>query len=151
MLLTDLLTPDRVVVPLAARDKAGAIRELAERLAERAGGSAAEIVEAVQEREAMLSTGIGHGIAIPHGRSPAVKDLGVVAGVSAEPIPYDALDGEPVRLFFLLVGPETAAGQHVKVLARIARLLRRDELREALLAARTPEEFHAALADADVR
>jgi PTS system nitrogen regulatory IIA component len=139
------------VVPLKARDKHGAIRELTTRLVASAGGNLEDVVQSVEEREAMLSTGVGYGIAIPHGRSPTVGELSMVAGRSAEPLDFDALDGEPVRLVFLLVGPETAAGRHVKALARIARLLRRDDLRRALLAARTPEEFHAYLAEADAR
>jgi nitrogen PTS system EIIA component len=151
VLLTDLLTPDRVVVPLTARDKHGAIRELTARLVASAGGNLEDVVQSVEERESMLSTGVGYGIAIPHGRSPTVGDLYMVAGLSAAPLDFDALDGEPVRLVFLLVGPEAAAGRHVKALARIARLLRRDDLRRQLLAARTPEEFHASLAEADVR
>jgi mannitol/fructose-specific phosphotransferase system IIA component (Ntr-type) len=150
VLLTELLTPDRVVVPLAARDKAGVIAELTQHLVARSGGTFKEVLGAVEEREAVLSTGIGFGVAIPHARSPAVAELSLVCGVSPEPVPYDSIDGEPVRLFFLIVGPEASAGQHVKVLSRIARLVRRDGVRQGLVAARTPEEFCRALAQAEV-
>jgi nitrogen PTS system EIIA component len=146
-----MLTPDRVVVPLAARDKRGIIVELAERLVSLTGGRLDEVLRAIEERESVLSTGVGFGVAIPHARSSAVRELAVVSGVSAEPVPYDSLDGEPVRLFFLIVGPESSAGLHVKILSRIARLVRRDGIRRHLLEARTPDEFYHVLLDAEER
>lgn len=149
MLLTELLTPDRVVVPLAARDKTGIIAELTRHLVDRSGGGYNEVLGAVEEREAVLSTGIGFGVAIPHARSSAVSELSVVCGVSPEPVPYDSIDGEPVRLFFLIVGPEASAGQHVKILSRIARLVRRENLREQLCGADTPDQFYETLLDAE--
>jgi nitrogen PTS system EIIA component len=151
VLLTEFLTPERVVVPLAARDKAGVIAELAHHLVNESNGAYAEVLGAVEEREAVLSTGIGFGVAIPHARSSAVPELTVVCGVSREPVPYDSIDGEPVRLFFLIVGPESSAGQHVKVLSRIARLVRRDDLREQLCAAGSAQEFYSALSQAETR
>ena len=151
MLLTELLTPDRVVVPLAARDKAGVIAELTRHLVARSGGEYSEVLEAVEERENVLSTGIGFGVAIPHARSSAVRELSVVCGLSPVPVPYDSIDGDPVRLFFLIVGPEASAGQHVKILSRIARLVRRDNLREQLCQAGTADQFYTALLDAEAR
>ena len=151
MLLTELLTSDRVLVPLSARDKSGVIAELTRHLIDQSGGSYEEVLGAVEEREAVLSTGIGFGVAIPHARSSAVSQLTLVCGVSPEPVPFDSIDGEPVRLFFLIVGPESSAGQHVKVLSRIARLVRRENLRERLCEARTPDEFYEALLDAESR
>jgi PTS system nitrogen regulatory IIA component len=151
VLLTELLTPDRVVVPLAARDKAGVIAELTRHLVARSGGEYADVLEAVEERENVLSTGIGFGVAIPHARSSAVRELSVVCGLSPVPVPYDSIDGDPVRLFFLIVGPEAAAGEHVKVLSRIARLVRRDNLRQQLCEAGTADQFYSALLDAEAR
>jgi mannitol/fructose-specific phosphotransferase system IIA component (Ntr-type) len=151
VLLTELLTPARVVVPLTARDKSGVIAELTRHLADHSGGNYQEVISAVEEREAVLSTGIGFGVAIPHARSSAVKELTLVCGVSPEPVPFDSIDGEPVRLFFLIVGPEASAGQHVKILSRIARLVRHEKLRQRLCEARTPDEFYAALLDAELR
>lgn len=151
MFLTDLLTPDRVLVPLQARDKQGIIAELAARLVTQSGGRVEEVVQAVEERESVLSTGVGFGVAIPHARSSAVPELCIVSGVSAEPVPYDSIDGEPVRLFFLIVGPESSAGLHVKILSRIARLVRRDGVRRDLIEARTPDEFYHVLRDAEER
>ena len=151
MLLTELLTPDRVVVPLSARDKSGIIAELTRHLTDQSGGNYQDVLGAVEEREAVLSTGIGFGVAIPHARSSAVSGLTLVCGVSPEPVPFDSIDGEPVRLFFLIVGPESSAGQHVKVLSRIARLVRRENLRERLCEAQTGDEFYQALLDAESR
>lgn len=151
MLLSDLLTVDRVVLPVTAADKRGVLRELTQVLVERAGGSFPDVLSAVEEREDVLTTGIGHGVAIPHGRSPTVPKLALVCGVSRVPVAFESLDGEPVRLFFLVVGPESSAGLHVKVLSRIARLVRHQMLRERLIAARTPTEFCHALLDAESR
>ena len=151
MLLTELLSPDRVVVPLTARDKAGVIAELTHHLVDHSGGGFEEVLGAVEEREAVLSTGIGFGVAIPHARSSAVRELSIVCGLSPVPVPFDSIDGEPVRLFFLIVGPESSAGQHVKLLSRIARLVRRDNLRQKLCEAGSPQEFYAALLDAEAR
>jgi PTS system nitrogen regulatory IIA component len=75
----------------------------------------------------------------------------LVSGTSPAGIPFDALDGEPVRLFFLLIGPDSTAGEHVKALSRIARLVRRESVRDALLAAETPEMFHQVLVEAEER
>jgi mannitol/fructose-specific phosphotransferase system IIA component (Ntr-type) len=146
-----MLTPDRVLVPLQARDKQGIIAELAARLVSRVGGDVATVLRAVEERESVLSTGVGFGVAIPHARSSAVRELAIVGGVSAEPVPYDSIDGEPVRLFFLIVGPESSAGLHVKILSRIARLVRRDGVRRHLMEARTPDEFYRVLLEAEER
>jgi PTS system nitrogen regulatory IIA component len=146
-----MLTPDRVLVPLTARDKRGIIIELAQRLVAQTGGALDEVLQAIEERESVLSTGVGFGVAIPHARSSAVRELCIVSGVSAEPVPYDSIDGEPVQLFFLIVGPESSAGLHVKILSRIARLVRRDGVRRDLIEARTPDEFYHVLRDAEER
>jgi mannitol/fructose-specific phosphotransferase system IIA component (Ntr-type) len=151
VLLTEFLTPERVVVPLAARDKASIIAELTHHLVDRSEEAYNQVLGAVEEREAVLSTGIGFGVAIPHARSSAVRELTVVCGVSPVPVPYDSIDGEPVRLFFLIVGPESSAGQHVKVLSRIARLVRREELRQQLCSAGSAQEFYAVLSEAETR
>lgn len=141
MLLSQLLAPDRVRVPLIARDKPGILRELCSLLVSTSGGDEADVVHAVREREESQSTGYGFEVAIPHGRSPTLPGFAVVAGVSAAPVEYGAMDGQPVRLFFLVAGPESAAGLQVRALARIARLVRRDAVRERLIKAATPEAF----------
>ena len=151
MLLTELLSPDRVVVPLPAGDRQTAIAALTRRLAHLAGAEYEEVLGAVMERESVLSTGIGFGVAIPHARSGAVAELAMVAGVTPSPVPFDAIDGEPVRLFFLIVGPEASAGLHVKILSRIARLVRRESVRRQLLEAVDADAFYHVLLDAEAR
>jgi PTS system nitrogen regulatory IIA component len=142
VLLTELLSADRIRVPLGGRTKNDVLRELVHLAARgRPGVDEEAVLAAVKDRESVLSTGIGCGVAIPHGKTPDMDQLVVAAGIAAEAIEYDALDGKPVQLFFLLVGPESAAGAHVKALGRISRLLRRDQLRTDLLAATTVEQF----------
>ncbi len=151
MLLTELLTPDQVIMPVAARDKNGVIAELTRHLTDRWGCDYGEVLGAVQEREAGGSTGIGFGVAIPHARSARVPELSLVCGVSPSPVPFDSIDGEPVRLFFLIVGPQDSAGQHVKVLGRIAKLVRHQDVRQRLVEAATPHDFYNVLLDVEAR
>lgn len=127
------------------------LRELVDLLVRSSGGSPEDILFAVREREACQSTGFGHGVAIPHARSPSLTEVTLVAGRTPQPIDYGALDGKPVRLFFLLAGPEAMAGSQVRALARIARLVRREYVRDRLLEATTPEAFCQAVRDAEGR
>lgn len=108
-----------------------------------------DILRAVREREAVLSTGIGNGVAIPHGKSTVVPELRMAAGTAPQPIEFDALDGQPVHLLFMLVGPETAAGPHIKALSRISRLVRKDDIRQRLIAADSAEAFYNTLQEAE--
>lgn len=140
MLLSELLSPDRVKVPLAGRTKDDLLQELVELVAP-ARDDAEAILAAVRERERELSTGVGGGVAIPHAKTPRVEQLVMAAGVTPSPVDFDALDGQPVELFFLLVGPESAAGAHVRALARISRLLRREPLRASLRSAADAQAF----------
>lgn len=160
MRLTDLLTPTRIRVPLRAQSKEGVLRELVELLVDGNGAdpSAAkamwgagveDVFQAVLERERQFPTGIGYGVAVPHGKTPALTDLLAVAGTTRDPVPYETVDGEPVRLFFMLAGPESQAGTHVKALSRISRLVRREPIRARLLAAQSPDEFYRILCDAE--
>jgi mannitol/fructose-specific phosphotransferase system IIA component (Ntr-type) len=150
LLLSELLTIDRIKIPLEADSKEELLRELVSIVAITDGISDEDaVLQAVRERESILSTGIGHGVAIPHGKSPSVPELRMAAGRAAAPVDFDALDGQPVALFFLLVGPESAAGPHIKALSRISRIVRRDDVRDRLIAANTPDEFLKALQDAE--
>ena len=149
MRLSELLTPSRIRVPLKASDKEGVLRELVQLMLAGNGAQAEEILGAVLERERQFPTGIGYGVAVPHGKTPALSSLVLVAGTSAVPVPYETVDGEPVRLFFLLAGPESLAGAHVKALSRISRLVRQEPVRTRLLGARTAEEFYRSLCEAE--
>ena len=142
MLLSELLTAGRVKVPLGSRSKEEMLRELVELAVGDRGSRIVEtVLGAVRDRENVLSTGIGGGVAIPHGKTTAVDQLVMAAGVAHQPVEFDALDAQPVELFFLLIGPESASGAHVKALSRISRLLRREALRSALRAAADPDAF----------
>jgi fructose-specific phosphotransferase system IIA component len=150
LLLTELLTRERLRIPLESTSKEEVLEELVGILRpSQQVGDPGEVLRAVREREEVLSTGIGNGVAIPHGRTSAVHTLLLSAGVARSPVEFDALDGQPVRLFFLLVGPEAAAGQHVKALSRISRLLRSESFRERLVAAHDADDFLAILAEAE--
>lgn len=150
VLLTDILAATRVKVPLEAETKTDVIRELVDVLADAGAvedrGAALDVV---LQREEVLSTGIGHGVALPHGKTSASTALVIAAGVTREPVEFDALDSEPVRLVFLLVGPASAGGAHVKALSRISRLVRQPEVRERLLSASDGEAFMEALREAE--
>jgi mannitol/fructose-specific phosphotransferase system IIA component (Ntr-type) len=150
VLLTELLNPQRVKVPLSGTSKDALLEELVGVL--HAGGAVsdpAEVLRAVRAREEVLSTGIGSGVAIPHGKTNAAPELAMAAGVAAEPVEFEALDGAPVRLVFMLVGPEAAAGAHVKALSRISRLVRREDLRDRLSRCASSAEFLEVLAEAE--
>ena len=149
MRLSELLTPDHIRVPLKAGDKEGVLRELVGMALAGDGPQAEEVLGAILERERQFPTGIGYGVAVPHGKTPIVPNLVVVAGTTPQPVPYETIDGQPVRLFFLLAGPESQAGAHVKALSRISRLVRREATRAQLLAATDGQEFYRLLCDAE--
>ena len=152
MILSQLLHPESVSVQLKAQTKKDAIVELVE-LLEKAHGvnSGGEILDRVLKREAMMSTGIGNGIAIPHGKARAVDHLIAACGVSRGGIDFDAIDKQPATLFILLISPENVGGPHVKVLANISRLLKEDKVRDALKAAESPQAFVQTLRDAEAK
>jgi fructose-specific phosphotransferase system IIA component len=141
MKLSEMLDARSIRIPLAGRTKEEVLRELVGLVAGGDDGERAEtILEAVTERERRMSTGIGQGVAIPHGKSDLVTGMEIAFGIAAEPVDYDSLDGEPVSLFFLLVSPPDRTGDHIKALAQISRLLTSDAVRDELTAARSPEE-----------
>ncbi len=99
-----------------------------------------KVREAIFEREKIMSTGVGNGFAIPHGKTDAVSDIVAAFAITEEPIDYESLDEQPVRLIFLLVGKDSMVGPHIKLLSRISRLMNKIEFRSKLLDAKTPKE-----------
>ena len=99
-----------------------------------------KVRKAIFEREQIMSTGVGAGFAIPHAKSDAVSDIVAAFAVTAEPIDYQSLDDQPVRIVFLLVGRENMVGPHIKLLSRISRLMNNEEFRRRLLEAATPKD-----------
>ncbi len=141
MSFIDLVVPEIVRVPLESRDKPDVLRELVGVL--RDAGKIRDfdaVLNAVQERESKGSTGLEEGIAVPHGKTPAVSSLQLAIGIAPQGIDFDALDGKPTKLFFLLVGSPDLSGPHVQALADVARLARSKAFCRALVSAQSPEE-----------
>lgn len=150
MRLSELLNPQAIHLRMSARGKREAIAELVEVLEAGHGvASQGEILDRVLRREAMMSTGIGNGIAIPHGKARAVDRLIAACGVAPAGVEFESVDGEPATLFVMLVAPESGGALHVKVLANISRLLKEESVRQQLREAPTPEAFLAALKAAE--
>lgn len=124
MPLTDVLTPEAVLPALKAASKKQALQELAEQAAKLSGLPERDIFDALLQRERLGSTGIGNGIAIPHGKMGKIERLFGVFARLEKPIDFESLDGEPVDLIFLLLAPEGAGADHLKALSRVARSLR---------------------------
>lgn len=141
MKIMDFLVADAILVDLKATSKKDVLVELVEPLV-KAGkiSDSKKIVEVLLEREELGSTGIGGRIAIPHGKSPVVKELCAAFGVSKQGVAYDSLDGEPVSLFFVLLAPEGSAGVHLKALARISGLLKDKFFKKSLIGAQSRED-----------
>ena len=142
MQILDFLSVDSIKLTMESKNKKDAIKELVEVLVKSGKiKDKKKMIQTLMEREELGSTGIGQGIAIPHGKSDTVSDLAAAFGVSADGVSFDSLDGEPVNIFFLLVAPEGAAGAHLKALARISSLLKDKYFRKSLLSAQSPEEI----------
>src|SRR5215510_12629808 len=145
MTLTDLVAPHAVVPALKVNSKKQAIQELAARAAELTGQGEREILEILQQREKLGSTGIGNGIAIPHGKLPKLERLFGLFARLDRPIDFEALDAQPVDLIFLLLAPEGAGADHLKALAQVARLLRDPDIAHKLRESRDAEALYAVL------
>ncbi len=145
--LSDLITPYGVISSLKASNKKQALQELAARAAKLTGIDEREIFNTLLQRERLGSTGVGNGIAIPHGK---MKELKSIVGLFArleEPIDFESIDEEPVDLVFLLLAPENAGADHLKALARISRLMREQTAVEKLRSSRDKEALYAVLTE----
>jgi PTS system nitrogen regulatory IIA component len=150
MNLVDFLRPEHMVADLETQDKQGVLEELVGVLV--ASGvvtDAQHAVDVLLERERLGSTGIGEGIAIPHGKLPGLDSVIAVFGRSKAGVDFDSMDGAPVNLFFLLMAPENSASMHLKALARISRLLKDRDFRNELLACDTKELLYEKIAAED--
>ena len=141
MKISDILSTDVIAVNLETADKEDAIKKVID-----LGAKSDKILDkekvsgTIFEREKLVSTGVGKGFAIPHGKTDAIKDVVAAFAITKDPIDFDSIDGEPVRFIFLLIGKENLLNTHIKLLSRISRLMNKDEFREKLLEALTPEE-----------
>ena len=133
MILTQVLQPSCIKVPLEGKDKNSVITELVDLLAaEGLLGDRDVVLEAVLAREKTRSTGIGSGIAIPHGKCKAVKELVMAVGIADEPIDFASVDGKPVKIIILLVSPADQTGPHIQALAKVSRLMLDEEFKREL-------------------
>jgi PTS system nitrogen regulatory IIA component len=152
MKLLDIVSPGGVVDDLRAETKEGVLREMSEVAASGIPSlSAQSLTSILMERESLGSTGIGDGVAIPHGKVPGLTGLLAVFGRSRAGVQFHSLDGKPAHLFFLVVAPEQSAGMHLKALARISRLLKDARFRRSLLDARDADDLRRVLQEEDDR
>jgi len=146
MRLSEILKPANIKVPLDATTKPDAIGELVNLLAANGEISdARQVLAAVLDREATRTTGIGNGLAIPHGKCTGATHLSMAIGRPATPIDFQAIDGRPVNLIWLLTSPPDKTGPHIHALARISRLMTIDKFRAALAAAKSSQELYDAI------
>jgi nitrogen PTS system EIIA component len=142
MRLTEILKPINILAPLEAKTKNEAIGALVDLLARNGEVTDAKaVLDAVLERETTRTTGIGNGLAIPHGKCNGTKQLVMAIGKLATPIDFQAIDGRPVSLVWLLTSPPDQTGPHIHALARISRLMTIDKFRQSLNQAKTPQEI----------
>jgi len=153
MKVTEFLSPNAVVAELRGTTKAEVLRELSDHLAVAYPGMLRgdRVLEVLAEREKLASTGIGEGVAIPHGKMPGLDRLYAVFGVSHGGVDFSSIDKRPTHLFFALVAPENSAGVHLKALARVSRLFRNPELRDAILAAPGGPDIYRLISEEDNR
>ena len=147
MPLLDFLSPQAVLAALRVNGKKQALHELASHSARLTGLEQRVVFDTLLQRERLGSTGIGEGIAIPHGKLPGLDRLFGLAARLEKPIDFDALDGQPVDILFLLLAPEDAGADHLKALSRIARVLRQPGLVERVRATRDAAALYAVLTD----
>src|SRR5579871_2001300 len=146
MTLTDLVAPNAIIPALKVNSKKQALHELAARAAVLSGQTERAIFEILMQREKLGSTAIGNGIAIPHGKLPTLTRLFGLFARLDRPIDFEALDGQPVDLVFLLLAPEGAGADHLKALARVARLLRDQDTANKLRESRDADALYAVIA-----
>ena len=146
MTITDLVAPEAILPALKVISKKQALQELAARASALTGQNERAVFEILQQREKLGSTGVGNGIAIPHGKLPKLGKLFGMFARLERPIDFEALDRQPVDLIFLLLAPESAGADHLKALARIARLLRDQDVAKKLRASRDAQAIYSVLA-----
>jgi PTS system nitrogen regulatory IIA component len=147
MPLIDLLTPDAVIANLRVTTKKQALQELAAKASRITRLNERVIFETLLERERLGTTGVGQGVAIPHGKLPGLDCLTAVFARLSEPVDFESIDGQPVDMIFLLLAPEGAGADHLKALARISRLMRNSSMVELLRGCDDPAALYALLTE----
>jgi PTS system nitrogen regulatory IIA component len=149
MKILDVLHKEAITADLKSRTKKEVLQELVAPVARLAGVDAEALVKVLLERERLGSTGIGGGIGIPHGKLRDLGNLVIGFGLSRKGVDFESLDGEPTRIFFLLVTPENSTGMHLKLLARISRILKNEPFKERLLQATDSSEIYDIIKEED--
>ncbi|MGB6010944.1 MAG: PTS sugar transporter subunit IIA [Desulfobacterales bacterium] len=143
MKILDVLLKEAILSDLKANDKKGVLEELVTPVARIAGINHDYLVKVLMERERLGSTGIGEGIGIPHGKVKDLESLVLGFGLSKKGVDFDSMDGQPAHIFFLLLTPENSTGLHLKLLARISRILKNDPFKQKLLRATNRDEIYS--------
>ena len=141
MKICEVLDKEAILADLNARNKKGILEELVVPVAEIAGVQQEDLVKVLLEREHLGSTGIGGGIGIPHGKMKDLESLVLGFGLSRQGVDFESLDGKPAHIFFLLITPENSTGLHLKLLARISRILKNEPFKDRLLNASDRDEI----------
>jgi PTS system nitrogen regulatory IIA component len=149
MKILDVLPREAVLHDLKARDKKGVLEELVAPIASITQLDPEKLVRVLMEREHLGSTGIGGGIGIPHGKLKDLEQLVLGFGLSRSGVDFESMDGRPTHIFFLLVTPENSTGLHLKLLARISKILKHDPLKQRLLGAADREEIYTIIQEED--
>jgi PTS system nitrogen regulatory IIA component len=149
MKILDVLPREAVLHDLKARDKKGVLEELVAPIASITELDPEKLVRVLMEREHLGSTGIGGGIGIPHGKLKDLEQLVLGFGLSRSGVDFESMDGRPTHIFFLLVTPENSTGLHLKLLARISKILKHDPFKQRLLGAADREEIYTIIQEED--
>lgn len=149
MKILDVLPKEAIIADLKARDKQGVLKELVAPIASLTDVDSEQILQVLMERERLGSTGIGNGIGIPHGKLKALENLILGFGLSHRGVDFESMDGRPAHIFFLLVTPENSTGLHLKLLARISKILKHDPFRDRLMRAADREEIYSIIGEED--
>ncbi len=151
MKIVDFLKPEAVNASLAGRTSAEVLAELCRPVAAATCLEAGRLLQTLLDREKLGSTGVGEGVAIPHGKLPGLTGIVAAFGRAPEGVDFRAIDGRPARLFFALFAPESSAGAHLKALARVSRIFRTPAFREAILGAADAEAIYRLIESEDAR
>jgi len=143
MKIVDILKPVFIKLPLNSSTKPDSIKELLASINRNdIIRDQEKVLNAVFEREKIMSTGVGNGVAIPHCKHSDCKEFAVALGISKEGVDFDAIDKKPANIIFLLIGPEDQPGIHIRLLSRISRIISKDEVRQNVLKCETPQQLH---------
>ena len=149
MKILDVLQKEAIISDLKSQDKKGILEELVAPIARITGVNHKDLVRVLMDREQLGSTGIGGGIGIPHGKLKQLESLALGFGLSRKGVDFESMDNQPTHIFFLLVTPENSTGLHLKMLARVSRILKHDQFKAKLLSAANTDEIFSIIKEKD--